>query len=148
MLLFLYIYYFICRSRYFSSCDIFVMKFRVTNQHMWNQKNNCRILLGKCNQFSCGVHTMGVQCPKNRLYNVYQVNRKVTNTTYRYCLRKTEGGQNWYQSIRKDKLYCKQLSFTMAQWTPSQEFHKRFRWIYYFLMPSQPVRSVNTTTQD
>ena len=39
----------------------------------------------------------------------------------------TKVGQHWYQSNRKDKLYCRQVSFTMPQWTPLQEFHKRFQ---------------------
>jgi hypothetical protein len=34
-------------------------------------------------------------------------------------------GQNWYQSNRKDKLYCRQVSFTMPQGTPSREEIKR-----------------------
>jgi hypothetical protein len=40
---------------------------------------------------------------------------------------KTDGDQYLYQSNRKDKLYCRQVSFTMAQWTPSREYHKRFQ---------------------
>jgi hypothetical protein len=35
---------------------------------------------------------------------------------------KTEGGQNWYQSNRKDKLHCRQVSFAMPQRTPSREY--------------------------
>jgi hypothetical protein len=40
---------------------------------------------------------------------------------------KTEGGRNLYQLNRKDKLYCRQLSFTVVQWTLSREYSKRFQ---------------------
>jgi hypothetical protein len=39
----------------------------------------------------------------------------------------TEGGQNWYQSIHYDVLSCRQVSFTLPQWTSSREYHKRFQ---------------------
>jgi hypothetical protein len=41
----------------------------------------------------------------------------------------TKVGQNWYQSNRKDKLYCRQMSFSMPQGTPSREYHKRNWWL-------------------
>jgi hypothetical protein len=40
---------------------------------------------------------------------------------------KTEGGQNLYQSNHKDKLYCRQMPFIVAQWTLSREYRKRFQ---------------------
>jgi hypothetical protein len=46
-------------------------------------------------------------------------------TIYRDCPAGTKVGQNWYQSNRKDKLYCRQVSFTMPQGTTSREEHKR-----------------------
>jgi hypothetical protein len=36
----------------------------------------------------------------------------------------TKVGQDWYQSNRKDKMYCRQMSFSMPQGTPSREYHK------------------------
>jgi len=45
--------------------------------------------------------------------------------TFKICIlivlsyeNKTERGQNWYQSNRKDKLNCQKVSFTMPYWTP------------------------------
>jgi hypothetical protein len=39
----------------------------------------------------------------------------------RYCLMKTEGGGEWYQSIHFDKLSCRQVFFSGPKGTPSQE---------------------------
>ncbi len=39
----------------------------------------------------------------------------------RYCPAGTKVGQNWYQSNRNENLYCRQVSFTMPQGTPSRE---------------------------
>ncbi len=52
---------------------------------------------------------------------------------------KTEGGQNWYKSNRKEKLSFWQVSFTEPQWTPSQKVHKRVQHLQHILTPSQPV---------
>jgi hypothetical protein len=37
---------------------------------------------------------------------------------------KTEVGQNLYQSIHYDELSCRQVSYSVHEWTPSQEEHK------------------------
>jgi hypothetical protein len=34
----------------------------------------------------------------------------------------TKVGQNWNQSIHYDILFCRQVSFTLPQGTPSREF--------------------------
>jgi hypothetical protein len=44
-----------------------------------------------------------------------------------------------------DVLPCRHVTFTLPQWTPSCEYHKRFQRLQYFLTPSQPVGSVKTT---
>jgi hypothetical protein len=36
------------------------------------------------------------------------------------CLMKTEGGQNYYLSNRKEKLSYRQVPFIVPQWTPSR----------------------------
>jgi hypothetical protein len=48
-------------------------------------------------------------------------------------------GKNWYQSNRHENLYCRQVSFSMPQGTPSREEYKHSWRLYYFLTPSQPV---------
>jgi hypothetical protein len=35
----------------------------------------------------------------------------------------TKVGQNWYQWIHYDVFFCRQVSFTVPQWTPSREEH-------------------------
>jgi hypothetical protein len=57
----------------------------------------------------------------------------------RYCPAGTKVGQNWYQSNRKDKLYCRNVSFTMPKGTPPREEHKR-TWRVY--IPRAPVIDV------
>jgi hypothetical protein len=42
-------------------------------------------------------------------------------------------GRNGYQSIHFDKLSCRQVSFSVPKWTPSQEEHKRFERPQYIL---------------
>jgi hypothetical protein len=49
---------------------------------------------------------------------------KIMKKGIRYCLMKTEGGGEWYQSIHFDKLSCRQVSFSGPKGMASREYHK------------------------
>jgi hypothetical protein len=57
---------------------------------------------------------------RNTLFVIY----KIFGAPKRYCPAGTKLGQNWYQLNHNENLYCRQVSFTMPQGTPSGEEHK------------------------